>query len=80
MWWNFSKHRLAAIGGGILGVLYLGAIFCEFFLRSRAAALPVHWSALRIYFGITVIVSLIAGPTWHGWCGASCSACARKTS
>ena len=24
-----------------------------------AAALPVHWSAIRIYFGITIIVSLI---------------------
>ena len=31
MWWKLKKHKLALIGGGILFVLYFGAIFCEFF-------------------------------------------------
>jgi len=31
MWRKFTKHKLALLGGSILVILYLGAIFCEFF-------------------------------------------------
>ena len=31
MWRKFKKHRLAFVGVSILGVLYLSALFCEFF-------------------------------------------------
>lgn len=30
MWWKFRKHRMAVVSGGVLIVLYLAAIFCEF--------------------------------------------------
>lgn len=29
MWIRFRRHRLAMVGGVVLGVLYFGAIFCE---------------------------------------------------
>ena len=31
MWRKFTRHRLAIIGGAVLAIFYLGAIFCEFF-------------------------------------------------
>ena len=31
MWRKFKKHRLAFVGVSILGVLYVSALFCEFF-------------------------------------------------
>jgi peptide/nickel transport system permease protein len=31
IWWKFKKHKLAIVGGVILIVFYLVAIFCEFF-------------------------------------------------
>ena len=30
MWSKFRRHRLAIIGAGVLGLFYLGALFCEF--------------------------------------------------
>ena len=30
IWWRFRKHKLAMIGGVVLILLYLLAIFCEF--------------------------------------------------
>jgi peptide/nickel transport system permease protein len=30
VWWRFQKHRLAMIGLGFIGALYLAAVFCEF--------------------------------------------------
>jgi len=30
-WWKFKKHKLALIGAIVLGILYILAIFCEFF-------------------------------------------------
>jgi len=30
IWWKFKKHRLAVIGGTVLLILYLLAIFCDF--------------------------------------------------
>ncbi|MEZ4637684.1 MAG: hypothetical protein R2856_22470 [Caldilineaceae bacterium] len=46
-----------------------------------AAALPSSWPPLRIYFGITIILSLIG---WTGlkarWCADVFSRCAPKTS
>ncbi len=37
MWWRFKKHRLAAIGLGILILLYFMALFAEFVAPYRAA-------------------------------------------
>jgi len=31
MWRKFKKHKLAIVGGTVLGIFYLIAIFCEFF-------------------------------------------------
>lgn len=31
MWWKFQKHKLAHLGMSVLVILYLLAIFCEFF-------------------------------------------------
>jgi len=31
IWWKFRKHKLALMGSSILAVLYITAIFCEFF-------------------------------------------------
>ncbi|MGC8971353.1 MAG: ABC transporter permease [bacterium] len=31
MWWKFKRHKLAMLGGWILFILYILAIFCEFF-------------------------------------------------
>jgi len=31
MWRKFRKHKLAVVGGGILTIFYILAIFCEFF-------------------------------------------------
>ena len=30
MWSKFRRHRLAIVGAGVLGLFYLGALFCEF--------------------------------------------------
>jgi peptide/nickel transport system permease protein len=30
MWWRFRRHKMALVSIGILVMLYLGAIFCEF--------------------------------------------------
>jgi len=38
MWWKFRKHKLALIAGVVLGILYLLAVFCEFF----APYTPLH--------------------------------------
>ena len=32
MWWRFRQHKLAYISAILLGVLYLIAIFAEFFM------------------------------------------------
>ena len=45
-----------------------------------SAALPPEWPPLRIYFGITVILSLIGWIGLARWCAASCCRCARRTS
>ncbi len=31
IWWKFRKNKLAIAGGAILAILYMGAMFCEFF-------------------------------------------------
>jgi len=31
MWWKLKKHKLAIVGGSILVILYILALFCEFF-------------------------------------------------
>jgi peptide/nickel transport system permease protein len=30
MWWKFRKHKMAMIGGAIIIILYVVAVFCEF--------------------------------------------------
>jgi len=30
MWWRFRKHKLANVGGAVILLFYIGAIFCEF--------------------------------------------------
>lgn len=30
IWWKFRKHKLAMIGGPVIGLLYFMAVFCEF--------------------------------------------------
>jgi len=31
IWRKFKKHKLAILGGTILGIFYISGIFCEFF-------------------------------------------------
>lgn len=42
MWWRFLKHKLAVFSGGVVILLYLTAIFCEFI----APADPNKYNAL----------------------------------
>ena len=85
---------LGILIGGLSG--YYGGILDDLiqrvieFLRSMpsiplwmalSAALPAQWPALRVYFGITVILSLISW-TWlaRGGCAGAFSRCVRRIS
>lgn len=35
MWWKLRKHKLAMVSGVIVILLYIGALFCEFFSPSQ---------------------------------------------
>jgi len=42
-WWKFRKHRMALVGGAILIVFYLIALFCEFVAPYDPAAFFAHY-------------------------------------
>ena len=45
-----------------------------------SAALPVNWSPILVYFGITIILGLLDWPGSRARCDPSCWLCARRTS
>ncbi|MGQ9632526.1 MAG: ABC transporter permease [bacterium] len=53
IWWKFKKHRLAILGGIILAIFYIVAIFCEFFstqdIHKRNTGY-IHCPPQRIHF------------------------------
>ena len=54
MWWKFRRHKMALVGGAILIVFYLVAIFCEFVAPYDPGAYFVRYkmappTAIRIF-------------------------------
>ena len=37
-----------------------------------SAALPINWSPILVYFGITIILGLSTGRVWRAPCAPSC--------
>jgi peptide/nickel transport system permease protein len=53
MWRKFRKHKLAIVGGSVLVVMYILAIFCEFFATQdifRRNTKYIHTPPQRIHF------------------------------